>query len=372
MRNLLLVVLILTSFLLTGCPEKKIVEDLGFIHSVGYELNEADDAEEEGVLILTVAMPQITPTAEKDREVLTTIAHTSKEGRMKLARKTDRALVSGQLRTALFSRNLAEIGIFDTMDTLLRDHTIGLNLKIIVVNGSSKDLLIGDYPEHPRTSRYIFELIDKEAKTLITADTSLHKFKRAFHDDGIDPIVPVIKQGIEEIIVDGLGLFSGERLVMTINPVDARIFMMLHGDYVGGDMTKEMILDDEEKESYLYMTFTTLKSKRKVKVNSPSEIDVNVEVEGSISEYTGLLDLSDDEVQKEIEKKLAANIEEVSERLIKEMQQKQADNIGIGQFVRNSSKYEEWQEMDWKEEIYPEAKINVNVNVKLRGFGSVK
>lgn len=362
----------LAIIILTGCPEKKNIEKLGFIHSVGYELNEADDAEKEGVLIITIDIPQIAPDADDAREVLSTIAHTSKEGRMKLARKTDRALVSGQLRTALFSSDLAKKGIFDTMDTLLRDHAIGLNLKIIVVDGSPKDLLMEDYPMHPRTSRYLYDMVEKEAKIQLTADTSLHLFKRDFHDDGIDPIVPIVKKGKGEIIIDGIALFLGERYVMKVNPVDARIFMMLHGDNVGGDITKEIKLDDEEKESYLFMTFTTLDSKRKIKVKSPTEIDINVEVKGSISEYTGLLNLSDDEVQKEIEKKFAEHIKGVCERLIKEMQENKTDNIGIGQFVRNNSKYEEWQKMNWKEEIYPNAQINVNVKTQLRGFGGLK
>ncbi len=356
----------------SGCAEPQIVEDLGFIHSVGYDLNEAEDAVEEGVLVMTVAIPQITPTAEVDREVLTTIAHTSKQARAKMARKTDRILVSGQLRTALFGMNLAEKGFFDTIDTLKRDYTIGLNLKIIVVNGNSKELLLEDYPEHPRTSRYIFELIDKEAKTHVAVDTSLHKFMRDYYDDGIDPMVPVVKVGINEIIVDGIGLFDGDRMVMKVDPTDARTLTMMHGDYVGGDITKEIKLEEEEKRSYLYLTFSTIESKRKVKVKSPDKIDIHLDVKGSIDEYTGHLELSEDEVQKEIEKKLEQHIESVGESLIQEMQQNNTDSLGIGKFVRNSSKYKEWQEMNWKEEIYPLAKINVNANVKLKGFGGVK
>ena len=356
----------------SGCAQPQVVEDLGFVHSIGYDLNEAEDAEETGVLVVTVAIPQITPTAETDRELLTTVAHTSKQARAKMARKTNRELVSGQLRTALFGMNLAEKGFFDTMDTLKRDYTIGLNIKIIVVNGSSKELLLEDYPEHPRTSRYLFELIDKEAKSYVTVDTSLHEFMRDYYDDGGDAIAPIVKVGINEIIMDGIGLFDGDRLVMKVDPIDARPFMMLHGDYLGGDITKEIKLEEEEKESYLYITFSTIQSWRKVNVKSPEEIDIDLKVEGSIDEYTGHLELSDDEVQKEIEKKLAKHIEKVCKHLIHEMQQKNTDSLGIGKFVRNSSKYKEWQEMNWKEEIYPHAKINVNATVKLKGFGGVK
>jgi spore germination protein len=375
LRKLLLTLVTSISLIIlgTGCAQERIVEELGFIHGVGYELNEAENADEDGILTITLSLPQVSPTAVTDRVTLTTTAHTSKEGRTQLARQTERVLVSGQLRTVLFSDNLAERGFKDTIDTLNRDHSIGLNLKVIVVNGSAKELLMGEYEQHPRTSRYIYEMVEKEAKTHVTIDTSLYQFIRDYYDDGIDPIVPLIKQGKKEIILDGIGLFKGDQLVIKVHPKDGRVFKMLHGDYLGGNITVEMDLKDEPKEDdYLYLTFNTLESTRKVNVKSPSEIEIDLHVKGGVDEYTGHLDLSDDEVQMEIEEKLGKYIEEIGQKIISEMQEKQSDSLGLGQFVRNSSSYQKWKGMNWKEEIYPDAKISVNVDVKLKGFGSVK
>ncbi|WP_096200819.1 Ger(x)C family spore germination protein [Bacillus sp. FJAT-45350] len=355
----------------TGCAEQRIVEELGFIHSVAYELNEERDSEEAGVLVMTVALPQITPTAKEDREVLTTIGHTSKEAKARLSRKTDRILVSGQLRTALFSMNLAEKGIHDTMDTLKRDNAIGLNVKIITINGSGKELLLEDFPKHPRTSRYIYDLIEKEAKTNTTVDTTLHYFTRDYYDDGIDPITPIIKMGEGEIIIDGIALYRHDQMAMTVNPKDSRIFKMLHGDYVGGDLTFEMELEQEEKEDYLFISFTTLESKRKIKPLSPTKIQIEVEVQDAIEEYTGYLSLANDDVQREIENKLAKKIRTISNTLIEEMQTNRTDALGVGQYVRNNLSYQEWLNLNWRE-VYPTAEIDVQVNVKLKGFGSVK
>ncbi|OIJ11187.1 hypothetical protein BKP37_16150 [Anaerobacillus alkalilacustris] len=372
MRRLILLQYLLVVLVTTGCAQDRIVEELGFIHSIGYDLNEAENAKKEGVLIITAAFPQVAPTAKSDREMLTTVAHTSKEGKAIMARKTERILVSGQLRTALFSNQLAEIGILDTIDTLKRDHTIGLNVKIITVNGSTKELLFDEYPNHPRTDRYIYELIEKDAQTHVTVDTSLYHFLRDYHDDGIDPITPYIKQGSDEIIIDGIALYKGDRFVYNLDPKASRVFKMLHGEYLGGDITTEIDLQNEEKKDYLYITFSTLESSRKVNVQSPSQITINIEVKGDIEEYTGQLELSDDEVQKEIERKLAKFIEKSSEKIIEIMQEHHIDNLGIGQYVRNSCNYKEWKEMNWSEEVYPEAEINVNVIAKLKGFGSVK
>ncbi|MCT8137964.1 hypothetical protein H1D32_09470 [Anaerobacillus sp. CMMVII] len=160
---------------------------------------------------------------------------------------------------------------------------------------------------------------------------------------------------------------------MQVTPKDGRVFMMLHGDYLGGAITTKMKLKEEPKQDdYLFLTFATLESERKVNVKSPKEIEVELNVKGAIEEYTGVLELSDDEVQKEIEANIATYIKETGEKIIREMQEKQTDSLGFGQYVRNKSSYQEWNGLKWKEEIYPDAQITINANVKIKGFGSVK
>ncbi|MCT8137963.1 hypothetical protein H1D32_09465 [Anaerobacillus sp. CMMVII] len=205
MLHKLLLAIIAFCILLTGCAQQRIVEDLGFINSVSFDLNKSEDAEKEGVLVVTISMPQVAAAVESDRVVLTTTANTSKEGRSQLARQTELVLVSGQLRSVLFSDDLAERGFLDTIDTLKRDHTIGLNVKVIVVNGSGKELLMSEFPAHPRVGRYIYEMIEKEALTHVTVETSLYHFVRDYHDDGIDPMVPIIKKVRKKLLSMELG-----------------------------------------------------------------------------------------------------------------------------------------------------------------------
>ncbi len=52
------------------------------------------------------------------------------------------------------------------------------------------------------------------------------------------------------------------------------------------------------------------------------------------------------------------------------MQEVQADNVGLGQYVRNSLSYQEWTDLNWRE-AYKNAEIDVNVEVKLKEFGNI-
>nr|WP_096186682.1 hypothetical protein [Evansella halocellulosilytica] len=85
--------------LLCGCADMKIIEDLGFIHGMGLDIEDEGEYEEGRKLLVTVSIPQIEEDAEKDRELLTTVARSDKEAMLNISRQSNRKLVSGQLRT---------------------------------------------------------------------------------------------------------------------------------------------------------------------------------------------------------------------------------------------------------------------------------
>ncbi|WP_452472545.1 Ger(x)C family spore germination protein [Paenibacillus xanthanilyticus] len=58
------------------------------------------------------------------RENITVTAKTSKESKLLLSRKTELIMVSGQLRDTLYGLSLAKRGIWEYIDTLVRDPSI--------------------------------------------------------------------------------------------------------------------------------------------------------------------------------------------------------------------------------------------------------
>lgn len=373
-KRCLLFFVFIVVMVISGCAESRIVEKLGFAHSIAFDLNDSRKSEDDDILIQTVEMPQITETAESQREVLTVTANTSKEAMMKIAKKSDRQIVSGQLRTVLIGESLARLGIADTLDTLFRDHEIGLNVIVITVKGSAKQLLDVDYKEHPRTSRYIYEMIKNDKKIQTSVDTTIHHFVRDYYDDGIDPITPLLKKSGNDVEVDGIALFRDDQFVEHISWKESRVFLMLHEDYTGGNLTIDVNLQGETKERYTYMTFNTISSKRKITVDNsktPRRVRIDLKVSGTIDEYTGGLDLTDDHIQKEIEKKLEEHIKNVAETIVKKLQANKVDSLGIGQYVRNSLSYKEWKKLNWREE-FPNVEIEINVKSDIKNFGMVK
>lgn len=112
--------LCLSVFFLSSCVETKYLEKLGLITAVGYD--QADGERIKGTIVLY----QFNPAMEDVEKILTSESKTSKGIRLSQNLETDHKLVSGQLRIAVYGKELAKKGIAHLVDTLERDSAPGI------------------------------------------------------------------------------------------------------------------------------------------------------------------------------------------------------------------------------------------------------
>ncbi|MCD8509410.1 MAG: Ger(x)C family spore germination protein [Bacillus sp. (in: Bacteria)] len=372
MAKRLHLLLISITLVVCGCSYERIIEELGFIHSIGYELND-------GEFEVTIGVPQVSTEAVKDREVHSVVVKNPRNAIQYLERRTERKLVNGQLTNVLYSKEMAEKGLVKPMDTLVRDPFVGLGVKVIIVDGSPKELLTIDYPAHPRTERYITYMIQREIDHYNISDATLHLFMRDYYDDGIDPVAPMIKKGKKEIILDGLALFNGDKYKGRINPSNSKIFLLFLDNFKGGefsvDLPSEGNSGESENEYPSYFTVTIINNQKKVDVHHGEAgtitVHLQLKLEMSIEEYSGDLNLMEKKNQHYLEEKLSEYITGEANSIINYFQEIGVDPLGIGREVRNSMNYREWTALDWKE-TYPDVEINIDVTSKLKRVGNLR
>lgn len=356
-------------FLLMGCSDQLILEDLGFVQAISFD----KEGDEDGGILVTFRIPKADEATDEDSEVLSTIATTSMDAKRELSRETDRNLVVGQLRSTLFSSELAEEGLQEYIETLVRDPSVGKRVKVLVVEGSAHDLLSRDYPQHARTSRYIERLVEKEARVNMIPEVDLYSFSRDYLDDGIDPVVPLLKQGPEEIKVDGIALFDNDRYVSKLNPEDGFIFFFAREKTQLGDLNVKLEREGSDKTDKVMLA--SLLSDRKINVNASdiNQITANIKIDlrGSILQYIGELNISEKSGRTKLEKDIERHIEERVEAMVKGMQELNVDSVGIGKYVRAELTYEEWKNTDWKK-AYKNIDVTCDVNVTIRDYGTIE
>ncbi|MFD1708159.1 Ger(x)C family spore germination protein [Siminovitchia sediminis] len=347
---------------LAGCGQQDIIEDIGFIHTIGYDVLE--HSEDEGKLRVTISFPL---AEEETAQTLSTVAETSKEARIILSNKSDKNLVTGQVRSIFIGKELAEKGIWQQMDTIYRDPVFRPNIKLAVIDGKAQELIESENPNFPKVNQSIENLLKKEARLNTIPDMDVHKFSKDYFDDGIDPIAPFIKSTNEGMMASGIALFKNDQFVTTLNTLQSRIFFLLTGDFKKGDLFHK---NGNEK---ILIDFLSNKRKFNVKVSSPDDVEVyvNIKFTGYILEYQGDKDTSNKNDIKQLEKGIQAYIEEEINDIIEIMQQYKVDNIGIGKYIRLNTNYDTWKKMKWPETI-DNAKITPHVSVEILDTGLTK
>ena len=363
-RRLLALVLVLALFV-SGCGEQRVLERLGFIHTVGYDLNE------DGKLRISYFIPKFSQKIQAERgEFLTTFAHSSKQAKMMLSKETNWDLVSGQLRDVLMSDSFASRGIWAHIDSMIRDPTISPRVKLSIVEGSAAHILEKTYRQHPSSGMYLDRMLEKEIDKQTIPRIALFELERDLFEEGIDPVMPVLKDAGENIQITGLGLFRGDRYVGKIGQADIPIFALLNDNTSKLDF--DLTLGREHSGNHSHIMVGAARSKRKFQVRRQAsgrfEVGISLKIKASILEYTGGLKISDDAERRQLERKIAEAVSEKAEALVSRMQRKQADPLGIGMYVRNSMSYREWKQLDWREEL-PVAKVTCRVKFSISNYG---
>lgn len=358
------IVAVILLLLLTGCKrDERILEDLGMVQTSSYDLLGNNKIK------VVSCVPVIDPDSPVRRELLTAESDSIKEARLQFSRQTDLTVVSGQLRETLFGTTLAKAGIGDYIDTLLRDPSTALGVRVTVVEGDAGELLSKTYEPHSDTGRYITHLLEKESLSNSIPTTTLYEFSRDYNDDGIDAVTPIVKDAGKKVAVDGIALFVMDKYVMKIPVEDGIIFALFREDLKQGEATVNL---GEKNGKPVIVMFSSMAGKRKVRVHKLAEgrfkADLSLSVQGSVLEYTGEEKLSDPGTRHKLEEQIARYITDKAEKMIRQMQEAKTDGLGIGRYVRNSLSYREWTSLDWRE-VYPLIEIECHAKITIKDYG---
>lgn len=370
-------VVLLLGFL-TACGDQRVLEKQGFIQTIGYDWVDSEDEssgksvkENNEHLGVTALVPIASASSGKQQiEILHAVARTNKEGKYRLAKQSELSLVSGQIRTVLYGMKLSAKGLLPYLDTLTRDPSVSQRLKIAIVDGTAKEMLEGKYPNRMNTGPYIDHMLDKESSVNNIPKTTLHDFMRDYVDDGIDPVVPIIKKQGKHIETTGIALFDNDRYITRIDADQVLVFAFLRASFKKGEISIDLQSQDGKGESVM---FNSLVSKHKVKIKRDPEgesfrADINLKVEGSLLEYIGDSPLKEEANLQKLEAAIEASISARAQQLVRQMQKYKVDSIGIGKDVRNSLHFEEWKRLDW-DSVYAKMDIQVHTDVKIKSTG---
>lgn len=371
MRSLLIIIVL---FSLTGCAQQQRIEKLGMSDSVALDLAYDENKKPSNTqLSMAVSIPRAEKVDSHQVNILQTRAASPKEGRSNLSRKIDKVIVSGQLRSMIFGKDLAKQGIWRALDSYRRDYTVGERLKIVVVNGSAVDMLTHSYAQISSVGSHIHQLLTQESKIHEVPNVTLYSFVRDYLDDGIDPIAPLIIMKNDNVEIDGIALFKKDRYIGKISQDNTVMFAILQHNLNNAEFNIKFM--DQSSGQIEGAMISSIISKRKVSITKQHagvnpQVVIRIKLSGIILEYTGPSTFKEAAEQKALNQDLSEAIRDQLQTIVSQVQRTGGDNLGVGAYIRNSMSYEEWKKVDW-DALYPRADIRVEVDASIRDFGMI-
>jgi spore germination protein len=346
--------------LLTGCqviPPLNISE-IGMIQGMGF------DKTTKGQMLGTVLYPEYNADESSKIKVLKAKGETVRKVIDIAKNEVDYPLVNGQLRTALFGRELAEEGIFPLIDTFDRSPTIGNLLQLAVVDGNASELLTMNAKNKKNISLYIQEMIEHNILEGELPSTDITVFNYNFYDEGSDPYLPVLKKQKDHIKISGLALFNDDRLKLTLPINDVFIFKLLKEKFKMG--AHQFKVNNE------YVVISNIKAAPdynvKMKKGVP-EFSIRIKMNARVQEYTGKKHIVLAKKITDFEKEINGMIKKDAERIVGVLQKNEIDPLGLG--ARYEAHYRDFNLKKW-EELYPDVKVGVKVDLTISNSGIVE
>ncbi|MGP4080138.1 Ger(x)C family spore germination protein [Pseudalkalibacillus sp. R45] len=346
----------LSLLVLTSC-EIYSIEDVAIIQVEGYDY--IDDEQIEG----TISIPQFSRVetgATISEKYFSAEGETLKEIHGKLQGKSSRPLIHGKTTVNLYEEELARNDISFLLDNLIRDASIGRDVYLGVVKGSTKELIETEFSANERTSRYITGLLKNNTMENFPT-TNLHDFAYAYSSAGMDGFLPILKKKGEHVELDGIAFFKKGTYVHSVPFSDSFLFKIMKEDFKYGNRKVEY-----KEHDYIIENIGSEVKYHVIEGIDNPKFQIEINLNGILNEVTRFKMPKDPKLIPKLEKKFAANLEKNCLSMLGELQEKDIDPLGLGNVMK--SRERKFVHKQWKEK-YPFAQIEVKVNVEILETG---
>src|SRR5699024_8783269 len=128
-------------------------------------------------------------------------------------------------------------------------------------------------------------------------------------------------------------------------------------------------LNNDEK---IHANLSILKNKSKINLENknPLEFKHTIKLETNQNDLSvhENLNLEDPSIQKKLEHEFGKKIKQWYQSLLKDLQDMNSDPLGYGEIYRQNIREKKITEKEWRE-LYPDIKVNYNIEVNITGHG---
>ncbi len=385
-RDILLSILFIVTLLVTGCWDRKEIENHGYVLGLGidhvispgpkglYDLTETPQAAGQRKYKLTIEMPKFNKQ-ESNKEISRGQSHLiwAGEGESMFAitrmisTKTYFSPFFEDLQILIFSESVAREGVGDILDFFLRDAEMRRLTKVFVTPGRAEDILKAELQVAEVNSTFIGKLTANTAKApYFAAKAELGQIAQALRSNS-SFIVPIVVVEDKEVrLLKGAIFNKDHKMVGEMNELDILGSKILRKTLKGG-----IIVVPNPANPQHIATFEIYE--KKINVESYVQDDqilftVKAVLIGNLGEnMVHEQNAVDPLFTKATEQEIASEVTRSIKAAFSKQQQLKADVSELGNLLhRQHPDY--WKKVQdrWDEEVFPTSQLDVNVKVQIR------
>src|SRR5690625_520386 len=376
-KTKILLLLMILSLLLTGCPEKRQLEKQGIINTRGIDITE------ENKVKANFAIFQFEEQAQEITKVVSGTGNTTTGAVNDANYESNFLLELGKIQLDLYGLEAAKHGIAPYLDMLNRNQNTPDRMYLAVSKTSAEEIIkMQDEDISMNIGQYLHEVIEESStEEKHFPKITLQKFMRFYKDVGRDPILPIfeILDGMPKIT--SIGVFQDDKYVGQLSIHNRELFNFNFGrvkeEWIEVSVPSEPFKDDLEDGSSkdtdkLHASLNVLKNKSKIKLlNEDSlEFEHSIKLDVNLNDLTadGELNIEDLKVQKKFETELGKEIQRRYEKLLHDLQDLKSDPLGYGEIYRQNHRRKKLTAKEWRE-LFPDIVVNYIIEVSIIGHG---
>ncbi|MBM4765140.1 Ger(x)C family spore germination protein [Bacillus sp. B15-48] len=384
--------LILSVIVLSGCWDRKELQDIDIVSAIGIDKGSDDVENRLSVTVQVINEGLIGGGSQQAGKVegtpvssYTASGSTVAEALQKIAPKLPQELFFPHVQLIVIGEELAkQEGIQDLFDWIERDPQFRTLFPILIVRDNrAKDALQILTPLEPIPAGKIAGGLEATQKTwgnfaITRADKVIQQLSGEVAQLMGIQITGDLKEGNKltnvqqispqaEIEIKGLSILKNGKLVKWLDLEEFRGVT-----WINNEMKKTVInLDCKNKKKGLAVDIVRSKRKLNVQIkNNKPVIHLTIRSESHISEVQCPIDLNKHETIQELEKQLEEAMKEEIMLALETAKEQKTDIFRFGEAI-NREDPQLWKEIKekWNDEIFPETKVTVDVKAFIRRSG---
>lgn len=272
----------------------------------------------------------------------------------------------------VISEDIARHGISSSLDFFVRDYGMRSTVSLLLSSTSAEDIIRSECGGSAIPAREINSSLEMWRYNGKISDVDIYEAINLFNDPLAEMYIPIVrcnkgeKKEEDTVVIDGIGVFSGEYLKDKLLPEEIRGFMFIKDEIKSG----ELVVEAQESGN---VTLEIIRSKTKIKThlnNGSPSFEVSIKCVFDINEIENTNVQLNKNTIKIIERSASESIQNQSQAVLNHcVKNLNCDIFRLGdRFMKSYPREFKESKMKWNEWL-PKVETKVSVESEIRRIG---